>query len=167
MVETFAYFDIEVDVQRANDGGVWWFMTYYQDDEEERCPFYGIEKNGALSRSSLDVFNPSTNQARGYFRHHYAGQEAFGSQVAWATPKYRQYLKYYARVCVRDFLSSAIPRGSHRLEASALAALKKRVLTFGAKLKRLRRETGEPFEGGGDDSLCGIWPKRGQRPSHC
>ena len=44
MVETYRYFDLEVDVQRAGAEGVRWFMTYYFDDELERAEFRGITK---------------------------------------------------------------------------------------------------------------------------
>ena len=86
-METFEYFWVEVDVERAADGGVQWFQTYrVRKDSGRRHPYAGIQRgdHGFVYKDmqTSDVFDPMTGTAQGYVRHHEAGTTAYEGQVA-------------------------------------------------------------------------------------
>lgn len=162
MVETYRYFDLEVDVQRVGEGGVRWFMTYYFDDELERAEFRGIikQENGLFvykDSQTADVFNPKTQRARGFVRGHDGGVAQYSGQVAWATDLYHGFLRYYARARFSNTLADQLRWGVQRLDAAGLARFKRLILSFEGGLKELSRETQERFDPNSDDSYVFLW----------
>ena len=161
MIETYGYFEFEVDVERAGTGGVSWFMTFYRD-EGERFPFHGIalQENGSLvyqDGQTTERFVPQSNRTREYVRGKEAGTTRYQSQTAWATHKYHNFLRYLARARVSNTLHEQIRCTQERMADEAFVQLKTRVLDFGPSLKQLRQETRERFDVRSNDSYVFIW----------
>jgi hypothetical protein len=161
VVETFKYFWVEVDVERATGGGVNSFQTYAVRPSK-RVPYAGItqEYNGLVYKDMQisDCFNPSTGQAQSYVRHIEAGQTSYAGQTAWATMRYDRFMRYFARAQIINCLSRTKKWGkAESWTRLQIESVKDELTSFGPSLERLRTETGAPFSPTGDEGYMFIW----------
>ena len=162
IVETFKYFWVEVDVERAAGGGVNWFQTYAVR-KTGRIPYSGIkrEDNGLLvykDTQTSDCFDPSTGRARSYVRHIESGDTTYAGQTAWATMRYDRFMRYFARAQITNCLRSSHRFGTaKKWKREHFESVRDEMVSFGPPLERMRTETEASFSPTGDEGYMFIW----------
>ena len=158
--ESYPYFWLEVDVFRADQGGVYEFQSYSPKDPRRRL-YTGITDRGGgvlhyKDRQTSETFDLMSLETQSYVRHHHAGGETFASQVAWATEKYHSFLRYFARAQIANLLHSERAAQAKAMSPEQLSALRDALMAFQPSLERLRRETGDPFATSSDEPFVAV-----------